>query len=55
MRKNRLESIENGMFSHMRNLKYIDVSYNQLVIRNLEPFHGQYLGTVDICIENNSH
>lgn len=54
MHKNRLESIENGMFSHMRNIKYIDVSYNQLVIRNLEPFRGKYLGTVDICIVNNS-
>ena len=54
MRKNRLESIENGMFSHMKYLKYIDVSYNQLVIRNLQPFRGQYLDTVDICIEYNS-
>ena len=54
IRKNRLESIENGMFSHMKYLKYIDVSYNQLVIRNLQPFRGQYLDTVDICIEYNS-
>ena len=36
--KNRLEFIEDGLFSHMKNLKGIDVSHNQLIMNNLKAF-----------------
>ena len=51
MRNNLIESIENGIFSHMKNLKLFDLSSNRLVIR---AFDGYYLaGNVRVCKENN--